>query len=233
VAVAVLLPLTRGFAPATIIGTLCNKCPSHMALRASVEMDDALPRGAMRVLDSVRHSITDDQQLLLETYLRSVQMAREVAAREVELGKYRLESAMGQLLRLKGLLHMRGVLEYVEQHYKQQHLSTREKREVMWEKVLQQHPSLEQCIVRKTGWRSGVITNRISSLYDTLNKHCHTAYTPEEWTLRDAIVITDTHQAALLDCHVLVCICEHFGIPYELQLSDVAADIENDVAPSE
>eukprot|EP00611_Tribonema_gayanum_P008924 TRINITY_DN18626_c0_g1_i1.p1 TRINITY_DN18626_c0_g1~~TRINITY_DN18626_c0_g1_i1.p1 ORF type:complete len:264 (-),score=53.96 TRINITY_DN18626_c0_g1_i1:121-882(-) len=227
------LGLVASFAPFPIC-----RMPSSQPLHASVEMDDTLPPAATRVLDCLKASLSEEQQLLLETYLGYVlergndtpktkhaaeakaNMQLALADKELELQTFKLRHDLmyvnAQLMRLRGLLNMPGILWFIEPRYREEHYQVREKREDIWAGVLQEHPTLAACITKKTGWKPEAIPQRISSLYDTLNKHSRAAPSPCAW--RDEIAITNAHQTTLPDCHALACICEHFNIRYELRL---------------
>ena len=233
-----------GFAPSLSPAfAIVRSSTSTSLLSASVEVDDALPPAITRLLDSVRHSIGAEQQMLLDAYhamLRSHMLAAEekasaaaekailqvaLAEKDVQLMGCELKETTAQLMRYQGLLHMRGILEYVEQRYKRGlAVAAKEKRHLVWERILKDSPKLAECIQSKTGWNVGTAAQRISSLYDNLNKHSHVGYADEEWTLRDVVVISDAHQASALDCNTLACICEHARRPYELRFKAAAEE---------
>ncbi|KAG5180619.1 hypothetical protein JKP88DRAFT_223123 [Tribonema minus] len=181
---------------------------------------------AMAAKDAAKDRAGADLRLQAQVAQKEREIA--LAAKELEKEKadhrasrllHSLQDANYQLLRLHNLLDMRGILEFVEQSYKEEP-GTRPAPQVMWEGVLNDRKSLVACISQKTGWplNTTKIASRICSLKDTL-KHSHLAYTPAERASRRAIIITNEHHASLLDCHVLACISEEFVIPYEVQLS--------------
>jgi hypothetical protein len=131
-----------------------------------------------------------------------------------------LQNKNFQLMSLEQFLHFRGILEYVETHHGLA-LNVGKKRVDIWTGLLNEAPDLAQCIAASNNWSTSpeALAVRIEKIYDNL-KHHHMAYTPREWEIKGAVVLSDQHVVSLLDCRVLACICQQYNIPHVLDLKE-------------
>ena len=125
-----------------------------------------------------------------------------------------LERRTEEVLMLKGCMNMRGVLEYVEEESRK--IGVTGGRLDLWTSVLNDDADLVSCIHTATGWSKKVIPVKIQSLYDILNKHHHVGKTPFEWTKAGGLMIAEDAKMSILDCRLLQCLCQSYGIPSQV-----------------
>ena len=140
------------------------------------------------------------------------------------------------LMRLGHYLHCRGILRFVEDYhdYHGPAWYTRRKRVDIWTGLLTKHPDLAQCISAANDLSTSSpegLAGHIEKMYDNLNNHEHSTYTAKEWDFKGTVILSD-RLVSLLYCRMLACICQHYNIPYVLDLKEDCQD-SNEAAPEE
>eukprot|EP00611_Tribonema_gayanum_P023690 TRINITY_DN503_c0_g1_i1.p2 TRINITY_DN503_c0_g1~~TRINITY_DN503_c0_g1_i1.p2 ORF type:complete len:167 (-),score=23.25 TRINITY_DN503_c0_g1_i1:79-579(-) len=126
---------------------------------------------------------------------------------KLELSRKDLQASNGQLMRLQGLLHCRGLLEAIEKRGgKKDNLS----RLSWWSDYLANHTSLEEDIMAATGWSAKRIPHKIYDLMERSSDKIHRTTR----TLKDAVVIYTDHWS-LREVGCWEVLCEHRGVAAE------------------
>ena len=169
------------------------------------------------------------QQLQQQLHQKLDQETRERARWEVAAtrAQFLIERRTQDLLVLKGCMNLRGVLEFVENEAKKSGgpVTSRFK---LWQWILRQKPDLKACVQAATSWDEHTIPTKILSLYDTLNKYHHVGKTLAEWTAVGGLRIEEGAKISLLDCRLLYCVCDLYGIKAEvIPAADPMSDSES------
>ena len=136
----------------------------------------------------------------------------QLAAKDAE---FLVQTRTLDLLILKGCMNLRGVLEFVETEAKKSGAPLNLSRFRLWKWILGKRPDLTSCI-ENASWDEQAIPQKIESLYDTLNKHHHVGKTPAEWTAVGGLRIEEGAKLSILDCRLLYCVCNSYGIKAEV-----------------
>ena len=126
-----------------------------------------------------------------------------------------------KLLFAKGLLNVRGVIEWLAEDNLPMYFSGSDPgRSKVWEAILADpiHHHLEQCLVRATGQqkqKDKKLHLDINEIYQHVSNHVHGRISPAMHNQLSTKV--DIVEGPLLakEAQMMVCICEHFGFPYE------------------
>ena len=126
-----------------------------------------------------------------------------------------------KLLFAKGLLNVRGVIEWLaEGNSPKYFIGSDPGRGKVWEAILADpvHQDLEQCLVRATGKQKQKDKNLhrdISDIYQHASNHVPGRVSPALHNPLSTVV--DIVEGPLLpkDAQMMVCICSHFGLPYK------------------
>lgn len=152
-----------------------------------------------------------------------LELAEEKFGRANERLKNLLKERTADLLFTKGLLNGRGVLEYLQDEWRESHLLQNPiDRQEIWTQILQEpaNKDLVACLVRandKLKRKSTTplkLEQDISDMYQFASNSVHGKLSPEMYT--DLKKFVHIVEGPLLPkhCQMLVCICEHFDFPY-------------------
>ena len=183
--------------------------------RALEQEHRALERSLQQEHRALERSLQQEHQKL-EQELKQEMRERaqwQLAAKDAE---FLVHARTLDLLVLKGCMNLRGVLEFVENEAKKSGAPLSISRFKLWKWILFKRPDLTSCIEHATSWDEQAIPLKIQSLYDTLNKHHHVGKTPAEWTAVGGLRIEEGAKLSILDCRLLYCICNAYGIKAEV-----------------
>ena len=153
----------------------------------------------------------------------------------------RLESMLkertAQLLFTRGLLSVRGILEYLEDECRISHDFEKDpSRQEIWAQILKEsgNDSLVDCLLRandkvkRKSTKPHSLEQDISEMYQHASNsiHGHGKLYPVQY--EDMHRSVEIVEGPLLPnhCQMFVCICQHFGVPY--RYSQVNAQVEID-----
>ncbi len=165
------------------------------------------------------------------------QLQEERCQRQNERLENMLKERTGQLLFTRGLLNVRGVLEYLEDECRVSHIFEKDpSRQEIWAQILQESgkESLVACLLRandklkRKSTKPHSLEQDISEMYQHAGNsiHGHGKLSPVQYEgMRRSVEIVE---GPLLPnhCQMFVCICQHFGVPY--RYSQVNAQVEID-----
>lgn len=159
-----------------------------------------------------------DALALHQEQARSQQLAAEI---QLMRTKAMLRDRSVKLLFAKGLLNVRGVIEWLAEDNLPMYFSGSDPgRSKVWEAILADpiHHHLEQCLVRATGkqnQKDKKLHLDINEIYQHASNHVHGRISPAMHNQLSTKV--DIVEGPLLakEAQMMVCICEHFGFPYK------------------
>jgi len=159
-----------------------------------------------------------DALALHQEQARSQQLAAEI---QLMRTKAMLRDRSVKLLFAKGLLNVRGVIEWLAEDNLPMYFSGSDPgRSKVWEAILADpiHHHLEQCLVRATGkqkQKDKKLHLDINEIYQHASNHVNGRISPAMHNQLSTKV--DIVEGPLLpkEAQMMVCICEHFGFPYK------------------
>lgn len=134
-----------------------------------------------------------------------------------------LQKRSAELLFARGLLNVRGVLEYLEDDCRQSHiLKNPNDRQEIWTQILQEsaNQNLVTCLARandKLKRKSSKplnIERDISEMYQFASSSVYGKLSPELYREQEKIVYIVEGPLLPKHCQMLICICKQFGFPY-------------------
>ncbi|KAG2439405.1 hypothetical protein HXX76_004762 [Chlamydomonas incerta] len=144
--------------------------------------------------------------------------AAERSDKEIVRLTAELQRTTSQYLNLRGLLNMRGVMEYIQETMSIRHNVTWKKYDAVssWQAYLDKRPSLKQCL-GKCNVDIATAPQALSGMYATLSGAIHNSHAPEGYkqaglTLYIGYPLEDWRQCALM-----ACLCQDANIPYEFR----------------
>ena len=156
--------------------------------------------------------------------------AREAAAAAIRAvwAEAKLEHRSLELLRIKGRLSMRGVIDYIEDELKTQRVGYEGlSRLELWRKVLKGMLQLQTCLAQPDVFDSHYshaaqrlteddLARHLVDVYKTLCSHIHSNKSAADYKKdQDKLEIVEG-QLSSRQCRALECICKVFGFPTEL-----------------
>lgn len=120
-----------------------------------------------------------------------------------------------QLLRVMGMLHARGMMEFVERSEEDKRRlqsGRRLNRQQLWQQIADDDPALQKCICTRAGWPKANVGDRMASLYSALSSDIHHAVGDPLGT--EVLIRQD--KLAQDQCQALACICEAYRIPHRV-----------------
>ncbi|KAK9815336.1 hypothetical protein WJX72_001928 [[Myrmecia] bisecta] len=149
---------------------------------------------------------------------------KQLALKEKELAlkslKLQLLAANSNPQQLQGRLHVRGMLEHVEEKcVPRPESSTARKisslscwRKYVWRELLATHVPLQESILKRTGWKEHEVPERIEAIWKSMSGFQHT-YTTE---IIEAVAFVEG-LLSMEQIGALGCIAMHFEIPYAVK----------------
>lgn len=185
-------------------------------------LDQAL--SARRVNKLQIRALCELQQAQAEAALRQAEDALKIQQKEAENENLRtnamLSDRTSKLLFARGLLNVRGVLEWLEEEHGPKYgLQSTQKTEI-WKALLSDpvNKNLVACLERATSKRKRTteLHSVIRETYDHASNHVHGKKSPDDHKRFSTVV--DIVEGPLLpaQAQIMVCICKHFRFPYEL-----------------
>jgi len=163
------------------------------------------------------------------------QAAADALALQQEQGRSQQKEAQIQLMRTqamlrdrsvkllfaKGLLNVRGVIEWLAEDNSPIYFSGSDPgRGKVWEAILADpiHQDLEQCLVRATGkhkQKDKKLHLDISEIYQHASNHVHGRISPALHNQLYMHIYIVEGPLLPKEAQMMVCICKHFGFPYK------------------
>ena len=180
------------------------------AATAAAQRESALARDAMEATTAAaqRESAAAQQAIV------ALQEAADIGST--------LQIRTAELLRIKGRLSLRGLIEYLEEEQKAKHGWHNFPRKKLWTNIISNMPKLRDCLKEPAVFGKRVsdanLAQKINDIYSALSGAIHSNKAPAEYKqAKDKVVIVknglDERQ-----CRAVECLCHIFGFPYELML---------------
>ena len=130
-----------------------------------------------------------------------------------------LAQCLIELLRTRGDLSARGVFDYVEEYWRNNHPDCANMSRLdLWRNILRHKPGLRDCLAQSSVFGTNRLAEGVVEMYKTLCEHIHSNKSPAEYiTMSDKLCISEAHLSKR-KCRALLCVCKAFGFPAELKL---------------
>ena len=145
-----------------------------------------------------------------------------VAIKEAADTKSTLKRRSAELLRIKGRLSLRGVIEYLEEEERAEHGWHDYPRKKLWTNIISNMPKLRDCLKEPAvfGRRASDanLAQKINDIYSVLSGAIHSNKAPAEYKQANDKVFIVKNELDERQCRAVECLCQIFGFPYELML---------------
>ena len=136
--------------------------------------------------------------------------------------KSTLKRRSAELLRIKGRLSLRGVIEYLEEEERAEHGWHDYPRKKLWTNIISNMPKLRDCLKEPAvfGRRASDanLAQKINDIYSVLSGAIHSNKAPAEYKQANDKVFIVKNELDERQCRAVECLCQIFGFPYELML---------------
>lgn len=209
-----------------------NRCSCVVNVQLPPSLDQAL--SARRINRPQVRALCELQQQEAEAALKIQQREAQIQERDAQIQQRdaqielmrtdaMLTDRTAKLLFARGLLNVRGVLEWLEEEYAPKYSLQLQQKTEIWQAILADpvNKDLESCLVRATNKQKQndkKIHLDIKETYAHASNHVHGKKSPGDHT-RDSthIYIVDIVEGPLLpkQAQIMICICKYFKFPYE------------------
>eukprot|EP00243_Klebsormidium_subtile_P000708 TRINITY_DN11197_c0_g1_i1.p1 TRINITY_DN11197_c0_g1~~TRINITY_DN11197_c0_g1_i1.p1 ORF type:complete len:283 (-),score=81.78 TRINITY_DN11197_c0_g1_i1:275-1123(-) len=197
-----------------------------------------------------QRALREEQRALMEQERALQRALMEKKDAEHELGlaelrrqnerlRFQLEMKNAEMLRLKGLFNMRGILEWTEIYYVREKLPTLKKlpRLEKWQGLFEDegHAELMEELAfqaqiegpnTKGETREAQLAQLLTRMFGKLSGGLHTPWPPQTYNETGSAVTITPGALEAKECLVLATLCKFFVFPYTLKLTPLPLSID-------
>lgn len=199
--------------------------PVREVLEAQIERELALCQlqtkgkevNAQREVVNAQREVVNAEREVADARREALQISKEALVLRKE--NEALREHVKLFMHKNGLLHVRGVLEVVEEEIKRRdHKYYKFQRRQVWDNLVSEKPALKTCLISHTGLLQDQLGGFVADLYKLASEHVHSRKTAKEYAeLGDLVVIEEGYYSAK-QCRAIKCICDEFGFPNTIKL---------------